>query len=239
MNTILRDLKLDLDEDSVLRGQGAVPEVIRARRPALVETARQALEMGRPLLRPAVVYRQLAVKALRHECIDLEGGHTLRSPLAARQLRASQVVVAAVCTVGVEIEALSSQLYEDQPSLSLAVDGLGTAAVDALAVAACRHFGAQAARRSWNTTMPISPGMVDWPLDTGQPQLFALLEPDPAIVTLLASGQMTPRKSTSLVIGMGSDVTPEGETCDFCAMKETCRYRTRRTKSPHAHPGLA
>ena len=36
---------------------------------------------------------------------------------------------------------------------------------------------------------------------------------------------MVPKKSTSLVIGVGPDVEHTGETCDYCSMAATCRYR--------------
>jgi hypothetical protein len=34
---------------------------------------------------------------------------------------------------------------------------------------------------------------------------------------------MLPKKSTSLVIGLGTDVDHAGESCDYCSMAETCR----------------
>jgi hypothetical protein len=36
---------------------------------------------------------------------------------------------------------------------------------------------------------------------------------------------MVPKKSTSTVIGIGPDVEHSGESCDYCSMAATCRYR--------------
>jgi hypothetical protein len=44
-------------------------------------------------------------------------------------------------------------------------------------------------------------------------------------VTLTDGGMMIPRKSVSLVLGLGKDVRAEGRACDFCTLRETCRYQ--------------
>jgi hypothetical protein len=36
---------------------------------------------------------------------------------------------------------------------------------------------------------------------------------------------MVPKKSTSMVIGIGREVEHAGESCDYCSMAATCRYR--------------
>ena len=52
-------LGTQLDTDQVLRGQGADPATLRARRPALVGVAERALQVGTPLLQPRVAYEWL------------------------------------------------------------------------------------------------------------------------------------------------------------------------------------
>ncbi len=72
-SSILKDWRNGLDVDSVLRGQGADPAVIRSRSPAVVRFAERALEEGMPLLDPIVIYRRLPVESVRHERIALPG----------------------------------------------------------------------------------------------------------------------------------------------------------------------
>jgi hypothetical protein len=36
---------------------------------------------------------------------------------------------------------------------------------------------------------------------------------------------MIPRKSLSMVVGLGSDMERSGRACDYCSMQETCRYQ--------------
>ena len=49
-----------------------------------------------------------------------------------------------VCTVGERIDAEVARTMDDDPSYALAMDGVGSAAVEALAAAACRRFEGEA-----------------------------------------------------------------------------------------------
>jgi hypothetical protein len=44
-------------------------------------------------------------------------------------------------------------------------------------------------------------------------------------VTLTDYHIMMPRKSLSLVVGVGSAVRTEGIVCDSCGVKDNCKYR--------------
>jgi len=108
----------------------------------------------------------------------------------------------------------------------VALDAVGSAAVEQLAAIASAYVDEQAASRGLCTTIPLSPGLIGWPLETGQRQIFALVDAAAIGVALTAGSMMTPRKSRSLVIGVGPHVLREGDVCDYCAMRDTCRFRT-------------
>jgi hypothetical protein len=219
----IRDI--DIDVDAVLRGQGAQPKAIRKRNPRLVEIAERALEEGYNLLEPAILYRELNVKALRHEQMVFENDLTLSGRLVSNHLGPAEQVVLILCTIGETLEAHSSEVSRDDLVYGLALDGVGSAAVEALANAACKHFEVQANALELKSSIPISPGMVGWPVDEGQPEIFAILEPAQVNVSLSEHGLMTPRKSLTMVMGFGTEMQTSGKTCDYCAMRETCRYQ--------------
>ena len=116
---MLRDLALDLTEDDVLRGQGADPQALRRRRPALAQLAGRALELGRPLIAPAVAWRRLAVEELRHERLGLAGGEALHGTLLASHLGGARRLVALVCTIGPGVEERSAREAQDDTLLAL------------------------------------------------------------------------------------------------------------------------
>lgn len=222
---IWRAQDLDFDVDAVLRGQGADPGAIRERSPRLVDLAGRALEEGSPLLEPITLYREIEVQALRHERLVLSDGLTLSGGLVSEHLGPAERVVLILCTVGQRLEAYASEVSTEEIVYGLALDGVGSAAVEALANAACRYFENQADQQGLQASIPISPGMVGWPVEKGQPEIFEILEPAQINVQLTEYGLMRPRKSLTMILGFGQTMNTAGRTCDYCVMRETCRYQ--------------
>lgn len=224
----LGGLEIAFDADAVLRGQGADPAVLRQRSPDLVQLAEQALQEGLPLLEPQVAYRRCAVEQMRHERLLLEGGGFLSGSLIAQHLGGAREVIVLVCTVGAALEEYASEVMRDDILRGLALDGVGSAATEALANAACLHFEREAQAAGLQTSIPLSPGMLGWTVDEGQPQIFSLIDGGEIGVTLTESAVMIPRKSLSMVLGIGPQMVA-GRTCDFCTLRETCRYQEHYT----------
>lgn len=222
---ILTDLTLDIQVDDLLRAQGADPQVIRARRPAIVRAAETALETGKSLLEPLALYETYAVQSLRHERLALAGGKTLNGPLIAAQAGRAEQVAALVCTVGPQIETQAAELMRSDPLRALALDALGSAAAEALAVAACNRIEAEMSARGWKASMPLNPGMIGWPVEQGQAELFELLDASPIGVRLTESRLMKPLKSVSLALALGPEFGGQGKPCDYCTLSATCRYQ--------------
>jgi hypothetical protein len=225
--TSLTGWQLDIDVDMVLRGQGADPVVVRQRRPKLIEITEQALAAGMQWIQPAVVYRVLHVESLRHEIMTLEDGGRLTGGLIVEQLAQAQQVALVVCTLGSALENQISMLMHTDSLLGFALDGFGTAAMEALGAAICSKLELDARESGLYTSIPLSPGILGWPVDVGQAQIFSSLDTSCIDVVLNDGFQMVPRKSTSMVLGMSSVPFTAGRTCDFCGLRETCRYQNR------------
>jgi hypothetical protein len=221
----LLDLDLSLTVDQVLRAQGANPAIIRERSPSLVEIAEQALKVGIPLLKPRVLYRELAIHEAVHERLKLSGGVVLKGNLVSQHLLPAMKVIAILCTIGPHLEQQAAEVMASDMVAGLALEGVGSAAAETLANLACNYFEAQAASSGLKTTMPLSPGMIGWPVEEGQPQIFKLLDGSSIGVALTPSYMMIPRKSLSMVVGVGRDLNIQGSTCDYCSLRETCLYK--------------
>ena len=76
-----------------------------------------------------------------------------------------------------------------------------------------------------HTSIPLSPGMLGWSVNPGQRQIFAILDTQLIGVRLNTSDMMTPRLSLTQVLGYGDSFNLEGSTCDYCSLKDTCRYQ--------------
>jgi hypothetical protein len=223
--TAITNWSLNIDIDMVLRGQGADPAVIRQRRPRAVEIAGRALEEGLTLIQPAVVYRILPVEAMRHETFRLAGGAKLSGQPLKQHLAQAQKITVIVCTLGAALEQRVSALLPSDPSYAFALDGFGSAAVAELGVAICSKLETEFRVGGFFTSVPLSPGILGWPVDVGQPQIFSILDAAQIGVSLNDSAQMFPHKSTSTILGIGPTPFSAGRTCDFCSMKETCWYQ--------------
>jgi hypothetical protein len=67
--------------------------------------------------------------------------------------------------------------------------------------------------------------MLNWSVDEGQPVIFDILSEINNIVELTPSFLMRPRKSLSMLVGVGAELGEKGSTCDYCALQGTCKYR--------------
>src|SRR4030042_4444292 len=114
---ILDKWELNVLINDVLRAQGANPEVMRSRRPQLVNKTEEAILRGKPLLHPLVLYEKYEVKGLTHERLDLsprdsiQGKYFLSGQLIAQLLAQSEEVIVMVCTIGSELDEAVSRFF--------------------------------------------------------------------------------------------------------------------------------
>jgi hypothetical protein len=217
-------LNLVFDVDAVLRGQGADAGVLRARSPALVKLAEDAMQESFSLLAPKVIYQDFKVEGVKHEQLLLEEKRRIDSKLLAQHLKAADRIIVILATIGDELERQVSKIWDANMVYALALDGAGSASVEALANAACKYFEKQAAEEGLQVSIPFSPGMIAWPVSEGQPQIFNLLGDEGSIVKLTSSYIMIPQKSLTMIMGIGSELKSSRRTCDFCTMRDTCLY---------------
>ena len=166
------------------------------------------------------------VRARRPKLAEIAEAAIAEGPLIADHLAAASEVIVAVCTIEDDVTRAISERFQSDPVRALALEGVAGAAVEALAEAVCRRFDALALAEGLKTSITLNPGMIGWPLEEGQTQIFGLLDATEIGVSLdPGTSIMRPLKSISLVIGLGRDLNPTGQTCDFCSMRETCRYK--------------
>jgi hypothetical protein len=233
---VLDHWKIPITVDDVLRAQGADPEVIFQRRPSLAQAAEDALRKAGPFLHPLVLYEKYAVDKLMHERLELSPNSpdqkkvSLTGSLVAQHLGRAQDVILMVCTIGNELDELVGSLFKGSPLEAIAMDGVGSAAVESLAIQACNYFEVIAASEGLKTSIPLNPGMIGWPVDQGQPEIFTLLDSELIGVSLNESCMMVPNKSLSMVLGVGKEVSPVGSSCDYCSLKGVCKYQNHYAK---------
>ena len=222
------DLKISVDD--VLRAQGSDPAVIRARRSKLAQLTEQTIAESSRYLHPIAQYQVYEIENVLHNKLILSGGGFLSGSFVVENLASAKQVAVIGCTVGDLLEITVAEATKTNLLIGLALNGLGGAAVEALGNAVCSHFEQLAHQNNVQATTPLSPGMEGWPVIKGQQQIFGLLDLSQIGIKLNPSGMMQPLKSLTMVIGMGSEVTKTGSPCDFCQVRDRCRYQLERNK---------
>jgi len=211
--------------DDILRAQGANPEVIRARRPAIVEMTEKAIQLGLQKARPMGWIKSVDVRSSRHDRFILADDLVLKGDLLLNQLGGATRIVFAIGTLGLALDDEISAWMKEDASLGFTLDTFGSFLAEALAQHLEEQIRAEAAAVAGQAvSLALSPGLIGWPVDEGQPQIFNALQPDPRLVSLSASAQMIPRKSISFILGIGCPAG-SGTPCDFCDLRERCPNR--------------
>jgi hypothetical protein len=185
-------------------------------------------ERARPLLTPAVAYEVFDVLEVRHERLVISPRVSLRSLCLVQALGSTRQIAVAVCCIGPQLEeAVRAMFAAGQFVEATVLDGVGSAAVEELSQHVCRMFEDVARERGLTASGPISPGEPDWPLEA-QRDLLDLVPAEEIGVTLMDSYLMHPLKSLTMVVGIGKNLSA-GSSCEFCSLKDVCRYRECQT----------
>jgi len=225
--TLLQNIPLNLRESDILRRVGfGGRRRIRPQIKVLMHELMQEIEACR-LLEPSAVYRYFRVEAVSDARTILEGGRILRGSLLPTLFSRAKYLALAVATIGHGIEDLASRYTRDGRVLrGMLLDGMGSAAVDQLARNVHLHVMEKAISMGYRASGAVNPGMPGLPLSEQRP-MFQWLSARRIGVKLTSSGIMIPRKSTSMIIGVGSEMPSwtQSTVCKKCNLRSSCPYR--------------
>ena len=225
--TIVNNIELTLDMEQVLRRQGMTQR--SKLRPQIMSVLHELLDNINKshIIKPAFVYKIHTITDMRQERTHLSGNKSLHSPFLISTLPSAKELAVIVCTIGHELEEKAAHFFQyNEPLRGLLLDGIGSAAVDALSEEACRILAQEAGTRGYQTSSPISPGMFGLPISEQQ-HLFELVPAKEIGVCLTSAQIMVPRKSVSMVIGIGPKMATwtKAEVCRHCKLKKNCRHK--------------
>jgi len=224
---VMHDIPLRLKTTEVLRREGfGKHSKIRPGIKSLIFELLTRVKKD-PLLEPAIAYEILPIAEKGQGQLSLEGNIVVHGPLLPSLLPEAKELAAVVCTIGTQLEKQVTKYFDrNKPLEGLLLDGIGSAAVDSLIKEVCKFLTAKALSKGYHASSPISPGMPGLPI-TEQWQLMKMVPAREIGVSLTSSGVMVPRKSASMVIGIGPQMRTwsRAEVCMRCSLKRTCPYR--------------
>ena len=224
---VIRDIPLSLKTREVLRRQGLGGGAkVRPEIKILIRELLASVKKAH-LLEPAIAYEIYTITELSQRQSSREGKPGIRASLLSSLLPQAKELAVAVCTIGPRLEKqVTDYTGQGEPLRGTLLDGIGSAAVDSLTEEVCKFIAGEASSRGYEASSPINPGMPGLPI-TEQWQLLKMVPAEEIGVSLTSSGIMVPRKSVSMVIGIGPQMAKwtRAEVCARCHLKKTCPYR--------------
>jgi len=226
---IVRDIPLTLQMNEILRRTGIKADSkLKSEMETLIGQLLVSVN-DEHFLEPAIVYEIYPITEVDYQQLSLEGNTALHGSALSSVLSPAKELAVLVCTIGCNLEEKVTDYFgKGEPLRGLLLDGIGSAAVDSVARESCELMTREASLRGYQTSSPLSPGGPSFPLSE-QWQLFKLVPAEEIGVRLTSTGFMLPRKSTSMVIGIGPQMTTwtRAEACARCNLSKTCPYRIR------------
>jgi hypothetical protein len=224
---VICDIPLSLKTSEVLRRQGLGRGAkVRPEIKILIRELLTSLKKSR-LLEPAVAYEYYTVMSMNGSQISLESDKAVQGSLLPAIFPEAKELAVILCTIGPRLEKQVTDYSKNGAVLQgMTLDGIGSAAVDKLVSEVLRLIATEVSSRGYEISSPVNPGMPGFPL-IEQWNLLRLVNADEIGVRLTASGVLVPRKSTSMVMGIGPQMTrwTQAEVCARCSLRETCHYK--------------
>jgi len=226
---VIRDIPLSLKTGAVLRRQGFGRKAkVRPEIKNLIEELLASVESNH-LLELAAAYEHYPVTGMSGAQISLEGDKAVHGPALPALFPEARELAVIICTIGPKLEKQASDYTQNGEALrGMLLDGIGSAAVDMLIPEVIKPIAAKVASRGYEVSSPINPGMPGFAM-TEQWNLMELSQAQEIGVSLTQSGILIPRKSVSMVVGIGTKMTrwTQAQVCARCSLRETCLYKVK------------
>jgi hypothetical protein len=224
---VIHNIRLSLKTTDVLRRQGFRRGTeLRPRINLLIRELLTSLEQSR-LLEPAAAYKYYKIGSMNNDQISLGSNKTLHGALLPAVFPQAEGLGVVVTTIGSKLEKQVAEYSQQGAALqAVTLDGIGSAAVDKLVSEVVTLIATEVSSRGYEISGPVNPGMPGFPL-TEQWNLLGLVSAGEIGVSLTGSGVLVPRKSTSMVIGIGPQMIrwTQAEVCARCSLRESCPYK--------------
>lgn len=226
---IIKNIKLDIDKDTVLRYQGYSRKRVNEPNQHILQITEEEINRGYNLFKPQGIYRLLKINSfLSEEEIKLDGSHIFRfSKSIIKQLKGATYLLVGVVTIGSSLEEKISELFsQGEYPRALALDAVGTVAAEDFSRKVRSLACQEAIEQGFKTSRHFSPGYSGWNISQ-QKIIFEIIPADDIGVILTKGYMMLPQKSLSWVIGVGKKIDKSfsnDNDCKNCQFR-SCKYR--------------
>jgi len=226
---IIKDLKLNIDREKVLRYQGYSKKRIKKPNQNILRITEEEINLGYNLFKPQGIYS--LIKIINFASVgrvNLENELSFRfSKSVINQLKGANHLLVGVVTIGDFLENKVSELFsQGEYPQALALDAVGTVAVEDLSRGVRELARQEVKEQGLKTSRHFSPGYSGWEVSQ-QEIVFKSISVDNIGVRLTKGYMMLPQKSLSWAIGVGKEIiipSEEDNNCGNCQSKY-CNYK--------------
>ncbi len=221
-DTYIDKTRIKLDPEELLRLLGEQEGMIDAHTTSLLEKyTQECLRISTPL---GAFVQTEALESSSAEVLTINNLVFDTGKIIPKMLRHSAAYVFFVITAGPEPENLARSLMKEGNYLEgYITDLVASALVDSAADQLQEQVRNMASSQGLLITNRYSPGYCSWQVEEQQ-KLFSLFPEECCGISLSESSLMSPVKSISGIIGMGSQVSYRDYTCEICSMLH-CQFR--------------
>lgn len=177
-------------------------------------------------IQPIASFAVLPVTSSGPDYLDLRGGARITSRTLGHHLPGAAFVTAGVCSIGDAIEKRVSEGFATGDRLrAVMLDEIGTLALFRLSDRLEETVQAEAGRLGLEAGGALNPG--EGGFDISQQATVVELANGHSIGVSHTSAMLVPRKSISMLLGIGSRMPKwsRGERCAVCAARDRCPHR--------------
>ena len=216
---------LPFDRTEVCRGLG----ITQASAPGQFEILLdEAISEAARRCRPQYAYRLFPTERIDPDSISAGGAKFATGHVITRYLKNAEYLAFFIATAGREFDAWLRELKtEDDILKEFLADAIGSEIAEATARIMARRMSGTLAEKGMRISNSYSPGYCGWP-GSDQQQLFELFPPQICGVELNSSSLMSPVKSVSGVIAVGSQVQKMPYGCAICGRKDCYKNRLKQ-----------
>jgi len=161
---IIKDIKLNIDRDEVLRYQGYSKKKVKTPNQNILNITEEEINRGYDLFEPQGIYSLVKIIGFASKGINLENGLTFRFPKSIiNQLKGASHLLVGVVTIGDFLEKKVSELFsQGEYPRALALDAVGTVAVEDFSREVRKLARQEVEERGFKTSRHFSPGYGGW-----------------------------------------------------------------------------
>ena len=226
---IIKDIKLNIDREEVLRYQGYSRKKIKKPNQNILEITEEEINRGYNLFEPRGIYSLIKIINFASEGrINLENELSFRfAKSVINQLKGANYLLVGAVTIGDLLEKKVSELFsQGEYPRALALDAVGTVAVEDFSREVRKLARQEVKEQGFKTSRHFSPGYGGWEVSQ-QDIIFKSIPADNIGVRLTKGYMMLPQKSLSWAIGVGKEIiipSEEDNNCGNCQSKY-CNYK--------------